>query len=229
MIKAVFFDWSDTLAHPEPNRHEIVHCAARELGVELPLPELKRYLYKAESQVPAGSPPRWYKGKDEAPFIRWWEILLTEIRVKPSREVMLQVTRRIKQLSRNLTWALYDDTSPTLRSLKQQGFVLGLITSMGKEVNSVCENSGIESYLDYVITSEEIGAVKPDPPIFLAALERAKVNAGEAVYVGDQYATDVLGARRVGIKPILIDRFDLMCGENDCIRICSLIELNHYL
>jgi len=229
VIKAVFFDWLDTLARPEPDRQEVVHRAAQELGVELSLQGLKRGIYEAESQVPAGAPPRWCEGRDEAPFIHWWEVLLAEIGVKLSKEVMLQITRRLNQLSRRSTWALYDDALPTLRTLKQQGLVLGLITSMGKDVNLVCKKLGIEPYLDFVVTSEEAGANKPKPPIFLLALERAKVDAREAVYVGDQYETDVLGARGVGIKPILIDRFDLMPGVSDCTRIRGLIELDRCL
>jgi len=229
VIKAVFFDWSDTLAHPEPNRQEVVRRAAQELGVELPLQGLKRGIYEAESQAPSGAPPRWREGKDEAPFIHWWEILLAEIGVKLSKEVMLQITRRLKQLSRSLTWALYDDALPTLRTLKQQGLVLGLITAMGKDVNLVCKKLGIEPYLDFVATSEEAGANKPEPPIFLLALERARVDAREAVYVGDQYRTDVLGARGVGIRPVLIDRSGLMPGVSDCTRIRSLTELDRCL
>jgi putative hydrolase of the HAD superfamily len=80
-----------------------------------------------------------------------------------------------------------------------------------------------------MVTSREVGANKPEPAIFLAALERAGVSAPEAVYVGDQYQTDVLGARGVGIKPILIDRFDLESEASDCPRIHSLMELPAYL
>ena len=229
MIKAVFFDWMNTLAHPEPDRHENIYRAAQELGVELPPQRLMRGIYEAESQVPAGAPPRWSEGKDETPFIRWWEVLLVEVGVKLSREVMLQITRRLKQLSSSLTWALYDDVLPTVKTLKQRGLILGLITSMGKEVNLICSKLGIEPYLDFVVTAKEVGADKPEPPIFLAALEQSGVKASEAVCVGDQYQTDVGGARGVGITPVLIDRFDLMPEVSDCPRIHKLTEVTRYL
>jgi len=74
-----------------------------------------------------------------------------------------------------------------------------------------------------------VGADKPEPAIFLAALERAGVNAAEAVHVGDQYKLDVVGARGVGINPILIDRYDLYPEVSDCPRIRSLTELAQYL
>ena len=223
MIKAVFFDWLDTLARPEPDRQEVVHRAAQELGVELSLQGLKRGIYEAESQVPAGAPPRWCEGRDEAPFIHWWEVLLAEVGVKLSKEVMLEITRRLSQRARSLPWVLYDDVLPTVKILKQRGLILGLIT------NLFMGGVGLESYLDFVVTAKEVGADKPEPPIFLAALERAGVNASEALYIGDQYQTDILGARGVGITPVLIDRFDLAPEVSDCPRIHNLTEVAQYL
>ncbi len=80
-----------------------------------------------------------------------------------------------------------------------------------------------------MVTSEEAGADKPKPEIFLKALEKAGVDASEAVHVGDQYDLDVVGARGVGISPILIDRYDLYPEVDDCPRIRSLTELAQYL
>ena len=88
---------------------------------------------------------------------------------------------------------------------------------------------GLTSYLDFVVNSQEVGANKPEPPIFLAALEKAGVEASEAVHVGDQYALDVLGARGVGISPVLIDRYDIEPEVSDCPRVRTLPELVQYI
>jgi putative hydrolase of the HAD superfamily len=225
MIKAVFFDWLNTIAHPEPDRHELFSRIAQELGVELSPQRLIRAIHVAESQVPAGAPPRWSEGKDEAPFIRYQEVLSAEVGVKMPRETMLEFTRRISRLVRGggVTWVLYDDVLPTVKALKKRGLILGLIS------NLIIGKVGLESYLDFIVTAKEIGADKPQPPIFLAALERAGVDASEAVYVGDQYETDVVGARGVDIEPILIDRYDLMPEVSDCPRIHHLTEVVEYI
>jgi len=47
--------------------------------------------------------------------------------------------------------------------------------------------------------------------------------------VGDQYQIDVVGARGVGITPVLIDRYNLNPDVSDCVRIASLSELGQYL
>ena len=62
-----------------------------------------------------------------------------------------------------------------------------------------------------------------------AALARAGTEASETVYVGDQYQIDVVGARRVGITPVLIDRDDISPQVSDCPRIRSLAELEQFL
>jgi putative hydrolase of the HAD superfamily len=93
----------------------------------------------------------------------------------------------------------------------------------------MCRELGIASYLDFTVTSAEVGADKPQPPIFLKALELAGVKADEAIHVGDQYQNDVLGAKGVGISPILLDRADYYAEITDCPRIRSLTEISKYL
>jgi HAD superfamily hydrolase (TIGR01549 family) len=130
---------------------------------------------------------------------------------------------------KKVTFALFDDVLPTLAVLKEQTLILGLLTNATRNTISIHRQLGLEPYLDFVVTSEEVGADKPKPLIFLAALDRAKVNASEAVHIGDQYELDVVGARGAGINPILIDRYDVYPEISDCPRIHRLPELTRYL
>jgi FMN phosphatase YigB (HAD superfamily) len=63
-------------------------------------------------------------------------------------------------------------------------------------------------HFDFIAASSRIGFEKPHPGIFRWALGRARVDAGEALHVGDHLDADVEGARRAGIQPVLIDRRD---------------------
>ncbi|MBA7472628.1 (S)-2-haloacid dehalogenase 4A [subsurface metagenome] len=130
---------------------------------------------------------------------------------------------------KSVTFALFDDVLSTLKTLKQQNFILGLLTNLDRDMVSICRELGLEPYLDFVVTAKEAGADKPSPPIFLAALDKAGVNASEAVHVGDQYKLDVIGARAIGINPILVDRYDIYPEVSDCPRIHSLTELAQHL
>jgi len=133
------------------------------------------------------------------------------------------------QQFKGFNFVLFDDVLSTLATLKQQKLILGLLTNATRDMVSVYHKLGLEPYLDFVVTSEEVGSDKPKPPIFLAALDRAGVNASEAAHIGDQYEIDVVGARGAGIKPILIDRYDIYPEVSDCPRFHSLTELAEYL
>ena len=57
-----------------------------------------------------------------------------------------------------------------------------------------------------MVSSAAVGAAKPDPAIFTAALERAGARPEDAVHVGDSLEKDVAGARAAGIRPVLLCR-----------------------
>jgi len=208
-----------TVAHPEPDRHELFSRLAREFGVELPPQGLIRGIMEADMRVPEGAPPRYAEGKDETPFLRWWEVLLAQVEGTVPRDIRLEITKRAAKQVREATWVLYDDVLPAMKALKEKGLVLGLISNM------YLGRAGLEPFLNVVVTAKDIGVGKPDPLIFRAALKQAKVAAKAAIYVGDQYELDVVGARKVGIRPILIDRYGIITETLDCPVIHSLSEV----
>ena len=233
MIKAVFLDWFNTLGRFEPPREEL-HCQAlQEFGIETSPKDIRRGILLADnywfdenikSKVRARSPE-----KQAEIGIRYQQILLTEAGVKVSKELFSKITKKVQELYKGITFALFEDVLPALKELKGQKFIWGLLTNLNIDMAPICRQLGLEPYLDFVVTSEEVGSDKPEPPIFLAALQRAGVNASEAVHVGDQYKIDVVGARAVGISPILIDRYDLYPEVTDCPRIHTLAELAGHL
>jgi putative hydrolase of the HAD superfamily len=66
-------------------------------------------------------------------------------------------------------------------------------------VSQVLEREGIDQLFEAVIISAEIGIRKPRPEIFLAACERVGVAPAEALFVGDSFENDVVGAKRIGM------------------------------
>ncbi|HIF13697.1 MAG TPA: HAD family hydrolase, partial [Dehalococcoidia bacterium] len=78
---------------------------------------------------------------------------------------------------------------------------------------------------NFTLSSMDVGASKPDPQMFKAALERAGVEACAAVHVGDQIETDIDGALGAGINPILIDRHSTAIDYDVYPRITTLDDL----
>ena len=73
-----------------------------------------------------------------------------------------------------------------------------------------------------------VGVEKPDPRIFHLALERAGVAAAEAVYVGDLYSVDVVGARAAGLSAILMDP-GACWGSRDCPSVPTALAAVHHV
>ena len=81
-----------------------------------------------------------------------------------------------------------------------------IITNGFEEVQWVkLRNSKLLPYFKEVITSEAVGAKKPDPRIFQFALEKAGATVVESVMIGDDLNTDISGAIGVNMKSIFFN------------------------
>ncbi len=234
MVKVVFFDWFDTLARFEPPRQELWRQAFLNLNIELPLKAITRGLLAGDRhffEENTKSPPVKQRSPEEQVevYLRYPNEMLAAAGVKTSPDILLEVMKIATKRAKEITYVLFDDVLPTLESLKNKNLVMGLLTNAARDALSVQHQLGLGPYISFVVTSEEVGASKPSPPIFLAALERAGVKAAEACHVGDQYDLDVAGARGVGISPILIDRENIYPEVTDCPRIRRLTEVAAYL
>jgi len=233
VVKAVFFDWFNTLAYYDPPREKLQSQALRELGIEVSPETILPALLKADRyffEENVNSPISKRNPEEQVEFYARYEgMILTEAGVSFEPDLIPKMLKTTQQLYKGITFVLFDDVLSTMKLIKEKGLILGLLTNLDRDMSPVCRELGLEPYLDLVVTSGEVGADKPNPPIFLTALERAGVSAAEAVHVGDQYKLDIVGARRAGITPILIDRFDFNSEAIDCLLIRSLTEVTKYL
>jgi putative hydrolase of the HAD superfamily len=98
------------------------------------------------------------------------------------------------------------DARPALERLRADEIRLVAVSNWDCGLPSVLRRTGLERYLDGAVSSGQVGAPKPAPEIFRAALELAGVAPGEALHVGDSVQNDVHGARAVGIAAVLLRR-----------------------
>jgi putative hydrolase of the HAD superfamily len=231
MIKAVFFDFYNTLIRFEPPREELQVRACKEFGIDVDLKAIPRGYWVADdfmSRENARSPVFKRAKEDEQAFWSEYEYtILKTAGVEVPKELALRIFTRVRQLDRKLV--LYEDVLPILNLLKSKGVILGLISNLSRGLDGHCNELGLTGIIDFALTSSEIGVEKPHPPIFLAALSRAKVDASEALHVGDQYYADVIGAKGVGINPLLLDRDGFWEGVEDCPRVKGLQEIANHL
>ena len=94
----------------------------------------------------------------------------------------------------------------TLRTLRERGYLVGLITVCTEEVETQWASSEFAGLFDAEVFSSSVGMSKPDPRIYLHCCELLGVEPHEAVFVGDGANDELAGARRVGMEAILIHR-----------------------
>lgn len=118
-----------------------------------------------------------------------------------------------------------------LAALAATGTRLGVISNADgqiaarlaeREILQVGPGLGVE--VECVIDSGAVGVMKPDPRIFRIALDALDLEPAECWYVGDMPGIDVVGARRAGLHPVVIDPLGLHTGA-DYDRCASLADL----
>jgi putative hydrolase of the HAD superfamily len=115
-------------------------------------------------------------------------------------------------------WTRADpEAASALARVKAAGLVAGVISNSNGSARSILEATGLAPGLDFIIDSAVVGVEKPDRRIFELGLRHADVPAEAAVYVGDLYSVDVLGARGAGLDAVLLDPGDFW-GPRDCAR-----------
>lgn len=122
-------------------------------------------------------------------------------------------------------FTMYDDVPDVLRSLHASGVKLGLISNSHRCLASFEAHFELRGLFAVTVSSIEHGYMKPHRSIFEAALSGADVSASESIMVGDSLIHDVDGARRLGMRGVLVARSGPIAAPPDVPVIQSLREL----
>lgn len=217
-LKAVFFDVGNTLALQDRNIT---------LG-----PLHQRGFFPTKSQIRVAEAAArttydsWILADRSAPVDRgYWDIyyeaMLTEIGVD-DRSLKAELVVLAGQSG---NWGVLADHAEDVLSSLAKKYVLGIISNSDNQLGALLTRLGIDKFFSSVIASSVIGHEKPDARIFQAAIHQVGVAAEEATYIGDIYSLDYLGAEAAGIKPLLIDTYDVY-SQTPARKMKSLSELN---
>ena len=230
-LRAIFFDLGGTLL--KPRRDRIVQNILESEGIYIPLHLIQDAHHAANAWWQEFYGGRVLSGQEEEKAFKELNLFvlekigLTTDRVLSEHLVTL-VVKHWSEAEKRIQPELYPDVQPYLQKLKSRGYILGLISNAAPKDEEIVSRVGLNRYMDHIVISGIIGVAKPDEGIFRHALSLASVSSDECLHVGDSYKADVLGARRAGIRAVLIDRDDRH-PEADCPRIRSLDELDRFL
>lgn len=199
--RAVFFDALGTLVSLEPPAPRLRTALLESAGVDVGQAAAERafeaeiayYLdHHTEGADAAGLADLY----ERCARVLWEALGVSGLSARVVRDAMLA----------SLHFRPFEDAKPALERLRGRGMRLVAVSNWDCSLEQRLGCAGFASLLDGAVSSAEVGAPKPAPAVFEAALELAGVTAGEAVHVGDTVATDVEGARAAGIRAVLLVR-----------------------
>ena len=119
---------------------------------------------------------------------------------------------------------LFEGTLELLEALKNR-FRLHIITNGFDKIQQFkIENSGIESFFEFVFTAEKVGFKKPHPEIFIQSLKTVNTTAEASIMIGDSFEADILGALNQGMQAIHFNSHNEKV-HTKCPIVYSLAEL----
>ena len=198
MLRAVLFDWGDTLMRwaPEPEHLSQGHLAGLAAIGREPVPGLTERF--RDEYLGAWFEPGLVEEVEYPAQVRR---LLGEFGIDVDDDALLRFLE-----AEHAAWAparqLADTTHALLESLRERGLRLGLVSNAIDPPDLLHRDLaefGVAQRLDVAVFSSEVGRRKPDAAIFLRALDLLEVEARDALFVGDTLSTDIAGAAALGM------------------------------
>lgn len=202
MITTILFDAGGTLVFPSFTR------IAEQLAAEgLPVDSAALEHADARVRFDLDRPEVIAATNDGDRFRRYLELLARAAGVAELPEAAFERLRTY-HFEHNLWEHVPAHVPPALASLAPR-FRMGVVSNSNGTCRAKLDRVGLGRHFELVVDSTEEGIEKPDPRLFAVALSRMGIAAAEAVYVGDLYHVDVIGARAAGLAAVLLDPLDV--------------------
>lgn len=206
--RAVFFDVGDTLLDTSAMLDSALYTALVPLDPARTIDEVRAAVARSGEALPQRQPP-FYEVRENA---AWW--------IDRYRRVGQELGLAGKALERFVTTVsdghfqgdalhVVPDAPAALARLAARGIALGVISNWDDTLEPILRRKGLHPFFRVFVASTLLGMAKPDPRIFEHALSLLGVEARDAWHVGDDPTADALGARRAGMRAVLLDPYDM--------------------
>lgn len=223
-VKAVTFDDWRTLRHSVGEREDIIHPiseALKEQGLEFDDREFLQRYFGADGEYRR----TLEETLRESTLDDIVSSVLTACGCEPD-DIRRVVKEAVDQGIETREYRWFPDAKRTLRTLRERGYGLGLISNTHWRIPEDLREE-FEELFDVVSLSYEHGYAKPHSSIFMETLKGLGIDPKDCLHVGDDPIADIQGARRVGMKTAFIQRGRMESAAD--ITISRLDELLKYL
>lgn len=208
MIRALLLDAAGTLIEPAEPVPVVYARASADLGRPLDPAEVQRWFGEVFSG--AGDPEYDAHPDGDAAERDWWRSIVRAVFgralvLPPDGEFLDSCFGSLfDHYADPAAWRVFPEVADVLAGARGSGLRVGVVSNFDRRLHGILAGHGLE--FEFVITSADARARKPDPSIFLQALGRLGLPEGEVMHAGDSPLADVEGAERSGIRGFLLSR-----------------------
>jgi putative hydrolase of the HAD superfamily len=213
-VTTVLFDLGNTLSHLD---HAFVADVITQHGRAVDAGAVAAAEYRGKVAVDAQMRAR-RAGTDATRHRPYFDAMLHTLDVPPEVWPAIAAALQAENARASLWRVIHDETPSVLAELRARGYQLGVVSNADGRVRSALVARGLAEHFTAIIDSHVVGVEKPDPRIFQLALDACGTTPARALFVGDIYEIDVVGARNAGLAALLLDPLGLYDGV-DCQRI----------
>jgi putative hydrolase of the HAD superfamily len=207
----IFLDAVGTLFEVRGSVGEVYGAIAQQFGVTVSASQLNQAFYASfQTSQPAAFPGVSPVEIPQQEYL-WWQAIAAQTFQKLG---VLEQFQSFEQFFATLyahfatdaPWFLHPDVVPTLSSWRQLGVELGILSNFDTRLYSVLKALDLLPLFTTITLSTEVGAAKPNPQIFLAALQKHNCLSSAAWHIGDSRREDYEAAKSVGLRGIWLTR-----------------------
>lgn len=214
-IRLVTFDLYDTLIEIVPSRWERLGFALDKLGVAYDLDALcaadliaEDFYTEENTKVPIRDLSREDQEVFRVEYMRrWLEAAGMTVTHDLARAARAGYRAELDATHHFDAYRVYADVVETMGRLRDAGVKRAIISNADSDVTEFVSHLAVADEFDLIVTSAVVGWEKPDVRTFQAAFVPLEVDPADALHIGDQPRSDVVGALEAGMRAALIDRY----------------------
>lgn len=215
--KAVWFDAADTLLE-SPDAEQSIALFLAEHGYACDVTEINavvrrvmndRYHFKTTQLTHLCTPE-----SDRAFWVDVYSEIFSGLGLKDPKLYGALSDELYARFTGPSMYRLFTDVKDTITKLQAMGKQVGIISNFAPTLAPIFEALGLDcrDFKPFVV-STLVGLEKPDPAIFVRALEESGLHPSEVLFIGDHLTNDVVAPNQVGIDAVRIKRSERQHGE----------------
>lgn len=217
--KAVYFDRDNTLTYRNEEAYKKYYTLVESVSKKEFKMDKKRMFEIFSNIKQKGFNTNTYENEVEF-YKEYYKEVLNEECGYVDEEIVTEIFNTMWLKDR----ALFDDVIDTFKAIKEKGLKIGIISDTGLSLKATLVALGLDDYIDCYTCSKEVGVMKPEPKIYLTALDKLGLKAEECIYV-DDYDEEVLGAQDLGFKAFRINRSEENKQDFDIKSLKEIIKI----